>query len=211
MQVVRHHPRPFPVHDTGDLKRAIRYLTRATSVDEDARRYVIGRARELGHTDLLPNSWMQMTNTHYEITLDEQIGQLAQKCGASEAQLKTVYLRGVNDFLESDITYGSATMYGLARVQRFIKERGAVVDTDLVETEQPEGETDHGIELSAGMFFSPDIIYASGQQVAKLFEPGEVIAMTLTDNVLRVHGELGSLRWLYELNTHNGRTSFTVL
>lgn len=209
---MRHnHPRPFPVHDTGDLKRAIRYLTRESSIDLDARRYVIGRARVLGHTDLLPNSWMQMTTTHYEITLDQQIEQLAQKCDASVAQLKTVYLRGVNDFLESDITYGSATMYGLARVQRFINERGAVLDSDLVEVEESANEVDHGIELSAGMFFSPDVMYASGNQVAELFKPGEVTNMTVGDEYLHVSGTLGPLQWSYELDTVNGHCSFAVL
>lgn len=152
-----------------------------------------------------------MTTTHFDITLDQQIEQLAQSCDASEAQLKTVYLRGVNDFLESDITYGSATMYGLARVQRFIKERGAILDADLVETELAPPETDCGIELAAGAFFSPDIVYASGQEVARLFKPGEVTAMTLTDNVLHVQGSLGALHWSYELNTTTGQHSFTVL
>lgn len=151
-----------------------------------------------------------MTTTHYEITLDQQIEQLAQKCDASVAQLKTVYLRGVNDFLESDITYGSATMHGLARVQRFIKERGAVLDADLVEIEEAPAEADHGIELSAGMFFSPDIMYASGNQVAELFKPGEVTNMTVGDEYLRVSGVLGPQQWTYVLNTVNGHCSFKI-
>jgi hypothetical protein len=148
--------------------------------------------------------------TQHEVTLDEQIQHLADKCDISEAQLKTVYLRGVNDFLESDITYGSATMYGLARVQRFISERGAVLDSDLLEVENSVTSQDCGIELAAGMFFSPDIVYASGQQVAALFEPGEVTNMTIGDAYLCVSGLLGPLQWSYVLDTVNGRTEFTV-
>lgn len=204
------HHLPFPVRDTSDLKRAIKYIIRAHPTDDVAKRYIIDRARALGHTDILPTSWTIMTTAHYEITLDDQIEHLAQSSGVSEAQLKTVYLRGVNDFLDSDITYGSATMYGLARVQRFIAERGAVIDSDLTETDAYEAQNDHGIELSAGMFFSPDIVYASGQQVAKLFEPGEVTSMTLSDDLLQISGELGALQWNYVLDIITGHTSFAV-
>ena len=204
-------PLPFPVRDTSGLKRAIKFVLRAASIDEDAQRYVIGRARLLGHTDLLPTSWTQMTTAQYDVTLDEQIEQLAQNNGISVAQLKTVYLRGVNDFLESQITYGSATMYGLARAQRFINERGSVVDGDLVETDDHTTELDHGIELSAGMFFSPDIVYASGQQVAALFAPGVVTSIALHDDSLRVNGELGALKWSYVLETVSGVECFTVI
>ena len=208
---MRHsHHLPFPVRDTSDLKRAIKFVSRTTSIDEDAKRYVIGRARALGHTDLLPTSWTQMTTTQHEVTLDEQIEQLAGKFNVSEAQLKTVYLRGVNDFLSSDITYGSATMYGLARVQRFISERGAVLDSDLLEVDESIIETDCGIELTAGMFFSPDIIYASGKQVAALFEPGIVTSITVADDFLHVNGELGQLRWNYQLDTDTGAHSLTI-
>lgn len=204
------HPLPFPVRDTGDLKRAIRYVLRASSIDEEAQRYVIIRARALGHTDLLPTSWTQMTTTHYDVTLDEQIEQLAQNNDLSEAQLKTVYLRGVNDFLDGQITYGSATMYGLARVQRFIKERGEYLDSDLCAVAGEAPGPDHGIELSAGIFFSPDIMYASGQQVADLFKPGTVTSLTVTDDALHVSGDLGPLTWQYKLDTLTGRERFAV-
>lgn len=203
-------PLPFPVRDTGDLKRAIKYVSRASTHDHAARQYVIARARALGHTDLLPTSWTKMTTTQHEVTLDEQIEVLARNNSLSTTQLKTVYLRGVEDFLSSEITYGSATMYGLARVQRFINERGAVVDSDLSETSEEVQHTDHGIELVAGMFFSPDIVYSSGHQVAELFKPGEVTNMTISDEYLCVSGLLGSMQWTYMLNTVNGVTSFTV-
>lgn len=166
----------------------------------------------LGHTDLLPTAWTNMTTTtQHEVTLDEQIEQLARNNNVSVAQLKTVYLRGVNDFLASEITYGSAVMYGLARAQRFINERGKTLDSDLVQTEKPFTETsDHGIELAAGTFFSPDIVYASGQQIAAMFEPGVVTSITLGEKTLHVRGDLGALQWSYVLDTVSGRTSFTV-
>lgn len=205
-------PLPFPVRDTSDLKRAIKYVSRAAVVNEQAQRYVISRARAFGHMDLIPTSWTKMTTTQYEVTLDEQIAQLATVNDISVAQLKTVYLRGVNDFLDSDITYGSATMYGLARVQRFIKERGAVVDSDLLGIENESSAADYGIELEAGSFFSPDVVYAAGTNVAALFEPGEVDSITITEHPhIVVTGTIDSLRWQYSLDGRSGEHFFVVL
>lgn len=202
-------PLPFPVRNAADLERAIKYVSRASKIDNSSQRYVIARARQLGRTDLLPSSWTNMTTTHQETTLDQQLEHLAEKHDIGIAQLKTVYLRGVDAFVASDITYGSATMYGLARVQRFINERGAVVDSDLTPQEELL-EVDCGIELTAGQFFLPDIIYASGEKIATLFAPGIVTALAVTDDALLVAGELGQLNWEYQLDTRTGATYFDV-
>ena len=202
-------PLPFPVRDIGDLKRAIKFVSRASTIDDATRRYIVARAKTLGHVDLLPTSWIHMTTMQDELTLDQQIKHLAEYHDVSHAQLKTVYLRGVDDFLNSDITYGSATMYGLARVQRFINERGAVIDSDLTPTASYTAP-DHGIELASGMYFSPDVIYSSGEKVASLFSPGVVTGITVTDDHIHVVGDLGSLNWSYELNTMTGEHSFKI-
>ena len=150
-----------------------------------------------------------MATTAVKDTLDEQIAVIAKNYRVSEAQLKTVYLRGVNDFVQSDAE-GSATIYGLARVLRFVRERGAVIDSDLVEVDAQNLSTDHGVELSAGSFFSPDIMYADGKKVAALFEPGVVTCITVTTDTLLVAGELGPLQWEYALDTATGADSFAV-
>jgi hypothetical protein len=151
---------------------------------------------------------MAITATKY--TLDEQIKFIAKKSGLSEAQLKTVYLRGVNNYVESDVTTGSATMYGLARVMRFINERGAIIDTDLVEVDAKIEEYDHGFELSAGAFFSPDVVYASGKEFAAIFEPGVVTSITVSSDFVLVAGYLSDLEWEYALDTVTGASSLTV-
>lgn len=151
-----------------------------------------------------------MATTMMKNTLDAQIKLIAEKSGLSETQLKTVYLRGVNSYVDSDVATGSATMYGLARVMRFINERGAVIDTDLVEVDAQTAGLDHGFELSAGAFFSPDVMYASGREVAAMFEPGVVTSITVSLDVILVAGYLDELQWEYALDTASGATSFTV-
>jgi hypothetical protein len=203
-----HRHLPFPVRDTGDLKRAIRYVQRAP--DESARRYLINRARALGHSDLLPTSWIQTMPATATVSLDQQLERLADQHHISTTQLKTVYMRGVNEFVTSDVTYGSATMYGLARVQRFINERGAIIDTDLVPESNDVVSIDPGVELSSDSFFSPDVFYSSGKSVAELFYPGVVTSMTVSEEQFEVYGEFGEITWCYVLDINTGEHLFRV-
>lgn len=207
--MAQHLPLPFPVIDTGDLKRAIRYLERSHSVDHAAQRYVVSRARALNHADLLPSSWTKMRTTNTGPSLDQQLEHLAEQHGISETQLKTVYLRGVDTFFTDDVTYGSAAMYGLARVQRFISERGSSIDTDLIAT-APRAAVSTGVDLSEDAFFVSDILYSTGSDLARVFDPGTVSSITLEDDVMRVDGELGSLRWVYRLDTASGEHEFVI-
>lgn len=199
---------PFPVHDVADLKRAIRYAERNNQLPS-LRRIVIARARQLGHNDLLPISWTKMTTLHASQSLDHQLDVLAAEHGISAVQLKTVYLRGVDDFITGDIAYGSATMYGLARVQRFINERGEVIDTDLVEVD-PTAVLDTGIVVSEDEVFLPDVIYAAGERTAALFAPGTVTQILQGTQKLYVFGEISGMEWMYTLDTHSGEHTIEI-
>ena len=150
-----------------------------------------------------------MATTTMKPTLDEQIASIAKKFDVSEAQLKTVYLRGVNEFVENGAE-GSATMHGLDRAVRFANERGKFIDSDLLEVHAQTYAADHGVELTAGSFFSPDIMYADGKKVAALFEPGVVTSITFSTETLVVSGELGPLQWEYMLDPVTGVDFFVV-
>lgn len=54
-------PGRFPIRNRADLQRAIRAVGRVEPNTEEARsrvrRFIIGRARELGATNLIPESW----------------------------------------------------------------------------------------------------------------------------------------------------------
>lgn len=202
------HNLPFPVNDVADLKRAIRYAERNSDMPS-VRRTVVARARQLGHNDLLPISWTKMTTLHAPQSLDHQLSILAAEHDVSAVQLKTVYLRGVDDFINGDIAYGSATMYGLARVQRFINERGAVIDADLVAVD-PTAVLDTGIVVSEDSVFIPDVIYAAGEKTAALFSPGTVTQILQGTEKLYVFGEISGLEWMYTLDVHNGEHSFEI-
>ncbi len=197
-------PHRLSIRNARDLQDAIKSHT-----DARDRLYISSRARALGRTDLLPTAWNQMTTT-YVNSLDRQIEYLAEEHKLSSVQLKTVYLRGVEDFVSGDVTYGSATMYGLARVQRFINERGTIIDTDLVSSD-PESLLDCGIEISSESFFSPEVLYTSGEKMADLFKPGVVTCITVEDDAwLTIDGELGNIQWQYQLNTSTGAHSFEI-
>lgn len=152
-----------------------------------------------------------MTTTKLSGTsLDRQFEELAHKHDISATRLKAVYFRGVEEFLDSDMTFGSATMYGLARVQRFINGNDTT-DADLRE-QHIYSEVSAGIDLSDdNMFWLPDVLYASGASVAELFRPGQVTAITVSDDAFHVDGVLGDLRWSYALDTVSGDVNFSVL
>lgn len=207
---VQHHHLPFPVSDTSDLKRAIRYTLK--SPDDATIRYVSIRAKALGHTDLLPTHWKKMTTTTPANSLDAQFESLSTQHSLSVAKLKTVYFRGIDDFLASDIGFGSATMYGLARVQRFITERGATIDSDLLAQDGEETAPENGFELVFDSeLYLMDIYYDNGLRIAELFEPGVTTGIAATEHGIVVDGILGSIEWHYELDTRTGRFSFTIL
>lgn len=202
-------PLPFPVRDAADLKRAIRHITRNDPHNGDARRYVVTRARALGHVDLIPAQWTNMTSTKLSGTsLDQQFDELAEKHSISATRLKAVYFRGVTEFIGGDMTFGSATMYGLARVQRFIKDQ--TLDADLCETHE-YSEAPSGIDLSEeALEFLLNILYSSGDVVVDQFRPGQVTAITVLEDGLVVNGVLGDQTWTYTLNTTSGDHNFSV-
>lgn len=202
-------PLPFPVSDAADLRRAIRYVDRHG--DESSRRYVKMRARALQRTDMLPAAWRdpKYAQSNVSPSLDEQFDNQAHKCGISAAKLKAIYLRGVNDFINSDIELGSATMWGLARVQRFIN-GDTSLDADLVGC-AVDPIIDPGVEISldSGAILA-DVLYASGEETAALFSPGEVLAIRLEDSTLLVEGILDGAPWQYALDTQTGAQDLVI-
>lgn len=202
-------PLPFPVRNASDLKRAVRHIVRHDPGNSAARRYVVARARALGHLDLVPTQWTSMTPTKLASTsLDRQFEELAEKHDISAARLKAVYFRGVEEYMSSDMTFGSATMYGLARVQRFINDQ--TLDSDLCEIHD-YSEARGGIDLSEeALEFIINVLYSSGEAVVDQFRPGQVTAITVLEDGLVVDGVLGDQTWSYTLNTSSGDDNFVV-
>ena len=199
-------PLPFPVRDVSDLKRAIRYA----ESHRDVRNYVSVRARALGHVDILPATWKTMpTQVRTTSNLDEQFEELAATHGLSTARLKTVYFRGVEEFFTSELNFGSASMYGLARVQRFVQ-GDETLDQDLTAVD-PEVLPDDGMEftIDSALVIS-DLVYASGENIAAQFAPGQVTGMSMNDDTLYVEGTIGTAEWNYTLDFATGEHSFKV-
>jgi hypothetical protein len=195
-------PLPFPVRDTADLRRAVRYVAR--DGDSHARRYVVARARALGCTDMLPPGWLkpmpQRTLTH--MSLDQRFKEKSVQCGIGVAKLKAVYFRGVEEFQSSDFDMGTPMMWGLARVQRFINcvQTGAPMqsDTDLLATAN-EIAADCGIDISvdAGAVLA-DVLYSSGSQIR------------VEDDIITVDGTIDGTGWSYSLDTISGEHDLFV-
>lgn len=143
------------------------------------------------------------------VSLDAQFEQQSQQCGIGVAKLKVVYFRGVREFVNSDMTLGSAMIWGLARVQRFINavtsEQAPELDGDLIGS-HVNAMSDPGIELSSdhGSFLT-DILYASGEETAELFRPGIVSSMQIEEQLLTVEGTLDGREWVYALDTVSGQ------
>lgn len=212
----RSHPLPFPVRDATDLHRAIRYAR--TRGDASARRYVISRARALGHADLLPNTWtlpVPSSTTTHRASLDQQFEEKAKQHDISVAKLKTVYFRGVEEYQDSGFDMGTPTMWGLARVQRFINavSCGAPLDmdADLLEVNNPAATVDPGIDIVIDPnAILADVLYASGEKTAEMFEPADVYSISFEDGVIEVGGSLDGRPWAYTLDTVSGEHNLSL-
>jgi hypothetical protein len=207
------HPLPFQVRDLSELRRAIAYAE-----DEvDVRRYVMQRARALGHTDMVPVSWSERLAprpAQPAQSLDAEFERLSQTYDIGVAKLKAVYLRGVKEFTSSQDAQGSPTMYGLARVQRFVNAATnahvSCPDDDLMD-KLPEIQVDQGLDIAvdAGALVQ-DVVYSYGSRVAQIFHPGVVRAIGINDTTLWVLGILDGIDWAYELDMMSGDEKLNI-
>lgn len=150
---------------------------------------------------------MTFTKTH-SLGLDQQFEELSEKHDISTARLKAVYFRGVEEYMSSDMTVGSATMYGLARVQRFLKD--PTLDADLSGAHEYHEDLS-GLDIneeSMQMMFS--VLYGTGDDIARQFHPGQVTGITVLDDAIQIDGVLGDDNWSYTLNTTSGASEFGV-
>ena len=205
-------PLPFPVHDRAGVKRAVTYTAKSDAAGRARlQRFVAQRAHDLGCSDLIPSSWQ---NNRPMITssttgLDRQLELKSIECGISLAKLKTVYFRGVDEYHAAEYDMGTPSMWGLARVQRFVNgvTSGAPLtdDQDLVTSERYESNPSDGIDIAIDASdILTDFLYSSGDALAQKFAPGEVNEIRLEDEVIYVTGTLDERPWVYTLNTVTG-------
>lgn len=212
------HPLPFPVRDAADLKRAITYVMRARDIDRSAaQRYITQRARALGHTDMLPTMWGGRSATAVSTSpmgLDQQFREKSEQYGISLAKLKTVYFRGVDEYHSSDFDLGTPTMWGLARVQRFIDsmttDAPMLSDQDLVSTDEVT-TVDCGIDICVdASALIADVVYGDGSQTASMFAPAQVLCIAFEDDIITVDGMLDNEAWRYSLSTISGYQNLQI-
>lgn len=212
---------PFPVRDRSDVLRAVRHVVRQGE-SENAVNYVSRRARELGCADTLPLHWHDaVAPWSIELTgLDGQIRRYAERLGVSDAKLKAVYLRGVRDFKATELDLGTAGMWGLARLQRFITacnntNPDLTEDSDLLYDEVPDEVVDFdlGMELSLeGGQKALEILRATPAELSTIFHPGEPTSMEFDQatNTLTVQGRIGPDYWTYTLNAETARETLEL-
>lgn len=188
----------FPVHNSSDLRRAIRHVEK--SGDESERKYVINRARALGRADMIPVGWVMPSyrKLNNVKSLDDQFESYAEQFGISVVKLKTVFFRGVQEYEQSDADFGNAAVWGMARVQRFIN---GSCDEDLL-PEVNDVEQDPGLEVTEeSVGIVSKFLYGNLDQI---FSPGRVVHVEFCDDTMHVLGTLDEDQWRYEINLTTG-------
>lgn len=204
-------PLPFPISDAADLRRAVKHVSKHDDTDQ-SRRYVIARAKALGHLDLIPGHWTgAQQRWSGDASLEKQFLEQSHRHDISVARLKTVYFRGVNEFQQNGLEMGSASMWGLVRVQKYINavktgDIGLTDDKDLCTvSEAVEQPVDMGIELNVNSnALVMNVIYGDGTDIAGFFKPGVVESYIVEDSLLIVCGTLNDEHWRYRLDTRTG-------
>lgn len=209
-------PLPFPISDTSDLKRAIRYVSK-NDTDKN-RRYVMSRAKALGHLDMIPGEWLiPVSSVHTHTSLEKQFSEQSAKYGISIARLKCVYMRGIEDYKNQDIDMGSASMWGLVRVQKYINavksgDHSITDDQDLFESAVCASSSGDGLELNIDASnIIADVVYGTGKSISSIFYPGTVEFVSVSDDALHVFGRLNDEYWRYDLNMVDGRHEFVFI
>lgn len=144
----------FPIRDAADLRRAIKAFGRAKD-KSSAKRHIIKRARALGKTDLLPDTWRETASREFvhKPKGDEVAHKLREKADAHNAlaasgaavsagKLQCVYNRGLEAGSKNGLSPEDCAM---ARVNSFLhvlrSERGLTAsvhpDADLLPTKHP--------------------------------------------------------------------------
>lgn len=157
----------------------------------------------------------RMSTMTTSTSLDEEFTSRALETGISVNKLKAVYFRGVDAFYLSSSDAGTPTMWGLARVQRFINAvtRGDnfYEDSDLNTGAASVDTSDRGVTIAidASELVS-DVLYRSGANTAAMFYPGVVDNITLEDCTIIIAGTLDDQVWQYELDTISGDHNFFI-
>lgn len=143
-------------------------------------------------------------------SLDRQFDTLSERYGISTARLKAVYFRGVREFWSSDFGFGTASMYGLARVQRYVN-GDATQDVDLRDDSTVVAcASPSSFEFTLDSDCVLNAVYADGSTISRLFAPGQTEAIQVDDGEIIVTGSLDSSRWLYRLDLQTGDSSFAL-
>lgn len=212
-----HRPLPFQVRNTKDLERAVAHVTKNGDTEAN-RRYVIARAKALGHTDMVPSSWMSSATSMADVPLEKHFQEHSARLGVSVARLKCVYFRGIEEFRSKEMEFGSPSMWGFLRVQKYLNalkagDLSTCDDSDLqpgVREQTVEPET--GIELFVDSNVVTDITFGNMDEIAHMFYPGTVYAAWVDDSSVYVEGSIGHDKWLYTLDLPTGlhNISFTM-
>lgn len=149
----------FPIRDGQDLKRAIKAFGRAKDKGA-AKRHIIRRARALGKTDLLPDTWQALATREFgkrdvaealtaaaaqPVVEEDPLDVLAEKAdryGVPLAKLKVVYDRGLTAAASTSRTCVSNEDLAHARVNAYLlalteKKIGVCQDFDLLPSSHP--------------------------------------------------------------------------
>lgn len=115
----------YPIESESDLKNAIQAYGRAKSSEKAAvRRHIVKRARALGKTALIPDSWKVTSTSNPEQFLSQRLAEFSAQCPDSQlslAKLRTVYLRGVSEHTQNAVTAVSSQQWAMARVNSFCR------------------------------------------------------------------------------------------
>ena len=149
--------------------------------------------------------------------IEKNIHDHANALGVSPAKLKAIYARGVKECMEQGYD-GPPSIYGLARVQRFVvaSQTGnyrITPDAEFAPTTAIEHKAS-SYEITDSSINGWDLIYdvmsEDGKRLAEMFPPGSV-EQTVYDKdteELAVLGTHNKVQWSCTLNLSTGESTF---
>ncbi len=127
-------------------------------------------------------------------------------------QLKVIYFRGVAEFVTNPQGAGPPSLFGLARVHRFLIERGETIDCDLVSPQiENLGPSDTGYVITENTPHVPDVMYSNAESIVQAFEPATVESVEVDSEQITVTGFLGDVSWRYTLNSLLNEAKLEIL
>lgn len=148
------------------------------------------------------------------------IKQYSKLLSVSEAKLRCVYLRGIRECSEGGLE-GSPTMYGMARMQRFVSASQGnntrlTEDYDLldktVEFETVTDESTYNETAMMNLELVMSLLQDDGKEVAKIFSPAITHSYCYDEDEqsVNVFGDLDGKEWEYTLHLETGETNFSI-